>query len=380
MTKVSAPYLYRKRGIYYLQKRIPKPLIPKYGRSILQRSLRTTNRADAVRLSSSIVSSLEREWQALLFDIPNTSASAFYHLTSGQQQEPLLTEAMQHYLKDGGKDLDFRLCQATNTVIKSVVSLVGDKTLSAYSRNDALRFRDTLVARGVSQATVKRHFARVRAIWNFSAREHGIMTTNPFANMNLGGGKAPRKRHPIPTENIFNIQTLCGEIDDDMRWIVATISDSGMRLAEVIGLQKDDLSLDVEIPFLRLSEHPWRRLKTSTSKRDVPLVGAALWGLKRALDEAEGPLLFPRYCTLENNKANYASGALNKWLKAYVPDGCVVHSFRHSLRDRLRAVECPSDIIDQIGGWQTAGVGQSYGDGYKLDVLAAWMEKVVRPR
>jgi integrase len=179
--------------------------------------------------------------------------------------------------------------------------------------------------------------------------EHGIMTTNPFANMNLGGGKAPRKRCPIPTENIFNTQTLCGKIDDDMRWIVATISDSGMRLAEVIGLQKDDRSLDVEIPFLRLSEHPWRRLKTSTSKRDVPLVGAALWGLKRALDEAEGPLLFPRYCTLENNKANYASSALNKWLKAYVPDGCVVHSFRHSLRDRLRAVGCPSDIVDQIG-------------------------------
>ena len=79
--------------------------------------------------------------------------------------------------------------------------------------------------------------------------------------MNLGGGKAPRKQHPIPTENICKIQTLCGEIDDDIRWIVVTMSDSGMRLAEVIGLQKDDLSLDVEIPFLRLSEHPWRRLK-----------------------------------------------------------------------------------------------------------------------
>ena len=32
------------------------------------------------------------------------------------------------------------------------------------------------------------------------------------------------------------------------------------------------------------------------------------------------------------------------------------HSFRHSMRDRLRAVECPSDIIDQIGGWLTSGV------------------------
>ena len=44
MTKVSAPYLHRKRGVYYLQKRISKPLIPQYGRSILQRSLRTADR------------------------------------------------------------------------------------------------------------------------------------------------------------------------------------------------------------------------------------------------------------------------------------------------------------------------------------------------
>ena len=59
---------------------------------------------------------------------------------------------------------------------------------------------------------------------------------------------------------------------------------------------------------------------------------------------------------------------LNKCLRRHVPNGCVVHSFRHSMRDKLRAVQCPSDIIDQIGGWQTAGVGQSY-KGYELDVL-----------
>ena len=51
-----------------------------------------------------------------------------------------------------------------------------------------------------------------------------------------------------------------------------------------------------------------------------------------------------------------------------------MHSFRHSMRDRLRAVECPSDIIDQIGGWATEGVGHSYGAGYELDVSAKWMQ------
>jgi integrase len=46
-----------------------------------------------------------------------------------------------------------------------------------------------------------------------------------------------------------------------------------------------------------------------------------------------------------------------------VREGYVIHSFRHSLRDRLKAVQCPSDMIDQIVGWSTAGVGQSYGEG-----------------
>ena len=46
------------------------------------------------------------------------------------------------------------------------------------------------------------------------------------------------------------------------------------------------------------------------------------------------------------------------------------------MRDRLRAVECPSDVIDQIGGWATEGVGQGYGDGYPLKVLHDWIIQV----
>ena len=63
-------------------------------------------------------------------------------------------------------------------------------------------------------------------------------------------------------------------------------------------------------------------------------------------------------------------------LKPRTPNGCVIHSFRHSLRDRLRAVQCPSDIVDAIGGWSTSGVGQSYGSGYNLEVKCQWMNKI----
>ncbi len=46
------------------------------------------------------------------------------------------------------------------------------------------------------------------------------------------------------------------------------------------------------------------------------------------------------------------------------------------MSDRLKAIECPADIIDQIGGWSTAGVGSDYGNGYKLEVLGSWMQRI----
>ena len=54
----------------------------------------------------------------------------------------------------------------------------------------------------------------------------------------------------------------------------------------------------------------------------------------------------------------------------------VVHSLRYFFQDRLHAKECPSDLIDQIGGWTTAGAGEGYGKGYQLEVKAKWLRKI----
>ena len=50
----------------------------------------------------------------------------------------------------------------------------------------------------------------------------------------------------------------------------------------------------------------------------------------------------------------------------YAPEECVFNSFKHNLRERRRAVQCQSDMIDQVSGWATAGIGQGYGEGYDL--------------
>ena len=68
---------------------------------------------------------------------------------------------------------------------------------------------------------------------------------------------------------------------------------------------------------------------------------------------------------------------MNKWVKQITTQPVSLHSFRHSLTDRLRAVQCPRDIIDAIGGWTAGSIGEKYGEGYKLDVLHEWMLKLV---
>ena len=85
---------------------------------------------------------------------------------------------------------------------------------------------------------------------------------------------------------------------------------------------------------------------------------------------------FPRYTSSKGCNANSASATLNKWMKEKLSDAYVSHGFRHSFRDRLRSVECPSEIIDQLGGWSLKSLGQSYGKGYELSVLGKWLSKL----
>jgi len=229
----------------------------------------------------------------------------------------------------------------------------------------------------LNTASVKRNFSTIRSIMNLTIQEHGLDCRNAFSKVYLPELDDVKQRKPIPIEDIRQIQKDCVSYNDEARWLVSLISDTGMRLSEAAGLHVDDIKLDDDVPHIDLKPHPWRRLKTKGSQRQIPLVGASLWAAQRIkADTSNSPYAFPRYTSIRGTNANSASAALNKWLKSRVSEGCVIHSFRHSLRDRLRAVHCPSDLIDQVGGWSTSSVGQGYGDGYKLVLMQGWLERI----
>ena len=65
-------------------------------------------------------------------------------------------------------------------------------------------------------------------------------------------------------------------------------------------------------------------------------------------------------------------------MKNSCENGATVHGIRHAFRDRLRAVEAPVDLIDQLGGWSTESVGMSYGDGYALEIAQKTLSRSFR--
>ncbi len=327
----------------------------------------------------SIAQRLEDYWLSLRLsklDIPALHLLRDKPLSASASSSMTLSEALELYLRLKGSNKGKVFHRGAERNIQSVIDVLGDRPVDEYVSSDAASYRDYLLQKGLTTNSVKRNFSTIRSIINLCIQEHGLDCKNAFSRVYLPDLDDSKKRKPIPIENIRQIQKDCREEDDEARWLVALISDTGMRLSEAAGLHINDIILDEDIPYINLTPHRWRGLKTKGSRRKIPLVGSSLWAAQRLKNNPHHTYAFPRYNTTSSTNANSASAAINKWLKPRVPEGCVIHSFRHSLRDRLRAVQCPSDMIDQIGGWCTAGVGQAYGEGYSLEKKWEWIGRV----
>ena len=375
--KCVANHMLLRNETYYFLKRVPYDLKDYYSVKRLCFSLKTKSYSSALRMTKSVLQRLEDYWLGIRLqkmDIPAI------HLVKANDNiddsSPLISDALDLYLKLKGEGKDKVFIRTANRNIEYIIKVLGNKSIRLYSSSDASKFRDWLMEQGMSNSTLKRVFSSVKAIINLSINEYGLDITNPFSKAYLPSIEN-EIRESIPLEDIRVIQTESKKEDDELRWLLLLLSDSGMRLSEALGLSKDDINLNSNLPHVKLIPHKWRRLKTKNSERCIPLIGASLWASKKILEHQNNSIYaFPRYTSVDNCNANSASAALNKWLKSKLINDYVVHGFRHSFRDRLRAIECPSEIIDQLGGWSLRSIGQGYGKGYGLSVLSKWMKQI----
>ena len=377
MNNSNAQYVSCRAGVYYFTRRVPIEVRHYYASPRLSFSLRTKSYAGAVRAAQSVTQRLEDYWLGLRLqdmDIPAI------HLVRGDgvaRDAPIMLDAVENYLKLKGND-DRIFVRTARRNGSYVAKLLGNRPITSYSTAEAAQFRNWCFDKGMRLNTVKRVFASVRSVINLNIREYGLEGSNSFSGTYMPDrNDASPSRKPIPNNILRLIQKQCMETDDEARWLVALISDTGMRLSEAAGLSKEDIHLDENLPYVEIRPHKWRRLKTKSSIRKLPLIGISLWAARQAYIASNSPFMFPRYCNETECQSNSASAALNKWLKTVAGSDYVIHSVRHSMRDWLRAVDCPSDMIDQLGGWSKRSVGGGYGEGYSLRHLSQAITQIV---
>lgn len=249
--------------------------------------------------------------------------------------------------------------------VDALVTVAGDREISDYSREDVRAFLGYMQQRDVKTATVRRRLNSLSAIFNYSYAELDIDKRNPFTRVIIPKeGKDVSKRGVFTTEQLVEGYNTAFSSGSTVKLLMPILGETGCRLAEIVGMQVDDVDLKSRVLHIRPNSH--RRLKTAGSERSIPLTPSAYLALTRALQHSDDEWLFPRYIKEGRCYATHASNALAKWTKRRW--GMTAHSLRHTFRDRLRAAEVPIEAIDQLGGWSSvSGVGTKYGKVVHLD-------------
>lgn len=317
--------------------------------------------------------------------------------------EPTLGDALRLYLKEHLKadspETDSRVVGLATRVVEAAIVAIGrDPLLTAITREEARAVRDHMLDRvkatgrgagtKVSAATVSRELAILSAVVNFAKVEFGMPDTmpNPFSRLPVArvakgqGQKASEKRDPLPSAVLTKTRArVLANAAPELALIWRLVEGTGCRLAEVTGLMVGDVVTDGDFPHIRIEPNALRTLKTTSSRRRVPLVGDALEAAQEALKLArEGVMLFPTYGRKRGSDA--ASAALMKHLRQVSADGKhVIHSLRHNMKDRLILAEVSSLDQDLILGHALGGVGDRVygGDTAKLRQTTKAMRKAL---
>ena len=354
---------------------------------------------DVLFVPNEFESYLDEKYISVPFDRWERKDREAFELWTGEKpwepekltREFLLSEAVEQYMDYTWRPENRKGRQRPRLALRYVVEVCGDKLLSQYTRSDANKVRDYLLnkpARGkkgrpLKTDAVARLLTPIRSTFTHMIKEHGLKIENHFKGVLIKDrGKDAEERPPFAEDELKRLVPLCQEMDDERRHLIGVLMDTGCRLADASTLMWRDVHLDAPVPYIAIRLNDARKdpLKSKATIRDVPLVGMALWAIKRRREQCpkDAKYVFPTYAQDDVNKSDSASGALNKWVQKALNTDKVLYCFRHAMKDRIQNTGAPEYIYRHVQGW-TDGVGSAagYGKGPSLNTLHEWMSKVV---
>ena len=418
-----------KKSTPYYQRRVPLPLVARFGKQVIKQKLdkkdgpfaRQANNlaawhdqlfASMISDPSIVVPANKKAAEGLLFTYGLKPGDGQVQLTALQNGGPEFTD--QPHLVDFDIDYQEKAIRGTLTDIDRLamqalhkplpvmcselwdaylkdeqrpakwikkhkmyfdrfIQIVGDLPVQALSIEIARSYRDERERSKLKSETVQKEIKFIKAVLNKGMRELSINVRNPFDGVRANRlGKDSVKRQTLNTAELKGVIAACKARGDDLALIHLLVAFTGARLGEIIGLRLQDICLTGKFPCMRITEYGLRTLKTSNSARELPLHPSVLPLLKlqyKAATKEKKKVLFPRYADGKSMpSSDTASATLNKRLKVLITQKHITnHCFRHTLEDRMRNADIPKDRRDEFLGHAKQDSGDNYGEGRALE-------------
>jgi integrase len=243
------------------------------------------------------------------------------------------------------------------------------KKLSRYngkSAIDLINSTDTYPT--LSTTSVNNQLRKVSSFFNWCTRQ-GLITSNPIYGMKIRtntNSKAAREPfNSTDLEALFSSKIYSDHefLHDYQFWLPLLALYSGARLEELCQLNMADISIDSDIPFLRIDDRfEGQNIKNNNSRRNIPIHPEILsLGFRKFINERiqQGNTRLFEYLKPQRQKLGHEP---SKWFGRYkVKMGVlstkkVFHSFRHTMVDRLRKVRAQDYEIKELLGHSSGSV------------------------
>ena len=287
---------------------------------------------------------------------------------------------VESYISLRGRTEDKKFTDGAKLAMQCLLEFLPDKPPGDYTRAEVRRLISCHIDKGaVKTATLHRRITILRAMFNKVAKEHELKADilHPFNDFTVPRLREDaEERQDFSTGELAILRQAIARRKLQIQSLAHLMLETGLRVNECCGLKVDDVILDAETPYIIVQKNPFRRLKTSSSRRYIPLVGVALAAMTLECEGKESnDWLFPSYIdeAAQTTKNTSASAAVNKRIRAVLgKDAPTCHSFRHSFNSRLRNVECPKDIRDELGGWASS-VSDRYGSPADIKIKQRYL-------
>ena len=306
--------------------------------------------------------------------------------------------------------------------------LCGDKRLSQFTRDDAVRFKNLLsdlpanygkaaewrgmpaskivdaskdngVSR-LSTRTIQRHLSALSCLWDEEIETKAV-ETNIFRNFKLPPTKRAKDQRAMwPSSKLAlffdspiwrgchsaDRRTRSGSlvIRDERFWLPLIALFSGMRQEEICQLELTDLREEQDVWVFDIHSRGERSVKSLSAVRLVPihsrLIAIGLLDYAEGVRTAGHKRLFP---AMERGGADQRFGHnYAKWFTRYRRDiglyepGLDFHSFRHSATTFMAQADVSSEIIDRVTGHVTAGETARYTKQFRIEQIRDAIEAI----